>query len=160
MNTTLRYLLIAALALASSLALADHRGNNRGWGNGRGWNHPGYNSSRTTWSVNVNLGTGYYGGRSGYRTAYNYYPNVNGRIFNSSLGYISLDGLRYNNYYNPRPVIIQQNTYVRQSAPVTVRSSRVNRSLFRDRYGRCYEREYDRYGNESRIELPASACNF
>lgn len=156
MRNSLRYLLIASLALCSTLAWADHRGYNKGW------NRTGFRDGGSNWSVNINLGSTYAGRGNAFGRSWNgYHPSVNGRIFNSSLGYISLDGLRYNGYYNQRPVIIQQNTYIRQNTPVNIRSgSRLERSLLRDRYGRCYEREFDRFGNERRIELPASACNY
>lgn len=70
----------------------------------------------------------------------------------------------YDRYYDRRPVVVEKNIYIEHSTPanrVTTRSiSTSTTSLFRDRYGRCYERERDSFGNETRIELDPSQCNF
>jgi len=44
--------------------------------------------------------------------------------------------------------------------PVVNRSTTPQRRLLRDLSGRCYEIELDSAGNETRIELDPSACNF
>lgn len=67
-------------------------------------------------------------------------------------------------YNNRQPVVVYQNTYIDNPAPrttvITRSAPRSGTSLLRDVQGRCFERETDRNGNESRTELPASACNF
>jgi hypothetical protein len=64
-------------------------------------------------------------------------------------------------YGNRQPVVIYQNNYIERSAPVIISSRPLaNGSMLRDVQGRCYERRYDSYGNETRLELPSSACNF
>lgn len=64
-------------------------------------------------------------------------------------------------HYNKRqPVVIYQNTYINRSTPIVSYPSTSGSSLLRDVNGRCYERSTDYRGVETRIELPASACNF
>ncbi len=77
-----------------------------------------------------------------------------------SWGYDSYNS--YNSYNNRRPVIVHQNTYINEAprTRVVTRTPSSRTSLFRDRNGRCFEREFDSNGNESRIELPASECDF
>jgi hypothetical protein len=158
-----------AVLLASNLALADrddHRNNgrdphgkfdNRGnnnWNVGRDRGYrPDYRDNRwdrrdrdddVNWSVNLNIGARPFG--------YNPY------------GYNML-GYRPEPYsYRPRqPVIIYQNTYIEPSRSTTYITRRTNRqgvSLLRDSNGNCFERVRDRFGNETRTELPRSSCNF
>jgi hypothetical protein len=139
-HTLFKLILIGGLILSADAALAD------GWGHhGRGHGHDRHWAPAYT----------YYGGPR-------YYGRDRGDNFSLSLnfgspGYPS-GSVTYGNVYRPapvivqpaRPVIIEQNTYVTGGAP----------SLFRDRYGRCYERSYNSVGTEIRTEVPASACNF
>lgn len=63
-------------------------------------------------------------------------------------------------YGRGNTVIVHQNTYVNNEPRVIHRSTRSSTSLLRDVSGRCFERSYDSRGVETRIELPASNCNF
>jgi len=58
-------------------------------------------------------------------------------------------------------VVVYQNTYIDATprGPVTT-TLHSGTNLLRDINGRCFERSFDTYGNEIRVELPASACNF
>ena len=65
--------------------------------------------------------------------------------------------------YDDRPVIVHQNNTYINAAPrtrVVRRPGRNSTSLYRDIDGRCYEREIDSRGTETRTELPGSVCNF
>lgn len=80
------------------------------------------------------------------------------------IAYTTTWGAPYNTW-NPRggnTVIIHQNTYVDNSPRVVRRTTttRGTTSLLRDVEGRCFERSVDGRGVETRIELPASNCNF
>ena len=109
------------------------------------------------WLVSLNLGSGYssawYG--SGVGIGSNYYG-------------AGLGGSPFIPYRNRTSVIVSQPTvvYVNDSSRVTgqVLQESVNvrpaRSLLRDIHGDCFERTYNRSGRETRIQLPASACNF
>jgi hypothetical protein len=57
-------------------------------------------------------------------------------------------------------VVVQQNTYINSQPRVVSGSTYSTPSLLRDVNGRCYERSYDSRGNEVRIELSPSSCNF
>ncbi|HWK55134.1 MAG TPA: hypothetical protein VNR18_12235 [Hyphomicrobiales bacterium] len=157
MKPWLKFALIGGLLLANGAALADHRHDNRGW---RGHDRhpvvrhvqPYRNHSSDRWSFSLNLGRPYYAS-----------PGL-------SMGWSNRGRNSFNSFYNPRPivvaprqprtVIIENNTYVTPGTTVTYGSVQGATSLFKDRYGNCYERRYDGYGNETRIELPYSACNF
>ena len=178
---------LATLILGSSLALADGRDNNRGNGSynrnadrhhfdrridnrqGARFNN-GYNSRfnnrSSNWSVNLNLNSGWPaysrgGFGSSYYTAYPY-------RFGS---YTTIGGLGIVSTRNRNPVIVEHNTYINNSRPVyaepyresevyTRRSPGAGTSLLKDLNGRCFERSHDALGNETRIELPATACDF
>jgi len=175
MQRCLSLTLLATLILGSSLALADGRDHNR---NERGYerhagNHridsrraPYFSSSRNryhnrnndNWSVNLNLNSGW-----------SSYSNLNYRSGFQSWGnpwasYTTIPGLGIVST-RPAPVIIEHNTYI-TSNPVITGSAyqgsnrRSATSLLKDRYGRCFERRFDALGNETRIEVPATACNY
>lgn len=163
--------LVLAALLGSNLALADrddHRNNGRDphgkfdnrYSDSRGWNgNRGFTSNYrdnrwnrrdnddVNWSVNLSIGAVPFG--------YNPY------------GY-NMQGYRpqpYSSYYRSRqPVVIyQNNTYIepsRSTSYVTRRTNRQGVSLLRDSNGNCFERIRDRFGNETRTELPRSSCNF
>lgn len=161
-------LLVLFTVLASSVAWADRDRGDRG----RGWGHRNHDHGRSHVSVNVNVGRPYYRDYRDYR----YRPSIRSGSYSAwnygvGVGFYSGWGSPYarwdyfdRSYYNSRPVIVEKNIYIERATPtnrVTTRavtSSTV--SLFRDRYGRCYEREIDGFGNESRIELDPSECNF
>jgi hypothetical protein len=156
MNTTTRLLLAFFLLLGSSLALADHRDNNRGYN--RGWDRhdSGWNGRHDSWSVGISIGNNIPLYTNRYDSGYPF-------VFNPSLGFIRRSSLPYTRGYGQNRTVVINNTWI-DSSPATrvIRSAPVQagRSLLRDRYGRCYERETDRYGNETRIELPATKCDF
>ena len=78
------------------------------------------------------------------------------------IAYTTTWGAPYNtwNRRGGNTVIVHQNTYVNNEPRVVHRSTRNTSSLLRDVNGRCFERNVDSRGNETRIELPASNCNF
>ncbi len=134
----------------------DRHDNGRGWGrrdrDDRRWNNRRHDH-RDNVSVSLSFG--------------NVWPDYRYRDWNratSGLGiaYTTTWGAPGWGYNSRRPVVIHQNTYVNEAprARVVTRSSRSGTSLFRDINGRCFEREIDRNGNETRIELPASSCDF
>ena len=170
------------LLLVSSLTFADRDNNHRNNGNGREHHNNfvnQHNNSRgndwrrddradyrdnrwnrrdndydENWSINLNIGSRPFG--------YNPY------------GY-NMQGYRGQPLYrsNQPTVIYQNNTYIGQTRPntyirrpapttgyTTHETGRPGVSLLRDRSGRCYEREIDRFGNETRTELRSSECNF
>ncbi|MDY6982279.1 MAG: hypothetical protein SV422_04255 [Pseudomonadota bacterium] len=127
----------------------DHHDRGRGWGNGHR-NHRHYRD-RDRVSVSVNIG--------------NVIPDWRYRDYRratSGLGiaYTTAWGAPYNTYGRGNTVIVHQNTYVNNEPRVIYRSTRSTTSLLRDVSGRCFERSYDSRGVETRIELPASNCNF
>jgi hypothetical protein len=137
-HTLFKLILIGGLVLSADAALADrwgHHGHGRGHGYDRHW--------APAWS---------------YRPRYDHDDHFSLSLNFGSPGYSS-GSVTYGNVYRPapvivqpaRPVIIEQNTYITPSAAP---------SLFRDRYGRCYERSFNTLGTEIRTEVPASACNF
>jgi hypothetical protein len=81
-------------------------------------------------------------------------------VFNSSLGFIagSTIGLL------AAPRMVEQNYYVREYAEpqVVIRHEGNGRSisLFKDRYGTCYERETDRYGRVIKRRIADYNCDF
>jgi hypothetical protein len=139
----LKLALLSVLVFSADAALADRWHNNRGWrGHDRHWDHGHrHRHDNIRWSVNLNVGAPSYWGS--YGRTWRSYP-YGWRTFYSPPPTVVVQ--------QPPPVIIQQNTYVPPSSGGT--------SLFRDRYGRCYERSYNTLGTEIRTELPASACNF
>lgn len=162
MKPWLKFAMIAGLLLANGTALADRHHDNRGW-RGPDRHHvirqpqkhrvirhqQAHRGSRDHWSVSLNFGQPYYGS-----------PGL-------SMGWSNRG---WGSFFNPRPivvtprqprtVIIENNTYVTPGTTVTYGSVQGATSLFKDRYGNCYERRFDAYGNETRVELPYSACNF
>jgi len=148
------------------------RGNDRSWDRGwdRGFNPPGHNSNRwgrtnnrSRVSINVNV-------NDRWRPAYRPYNNWN--TFGSSIGYsvgFGSWGSGFSAWSTPapvyrqrQPVVVYQNTYIDATprSSVTTTPLRSGTSLLRDINGRCFERSFDNNGNETRVELPATACNF
>ena len=168
--------LTAAIALAvlltSNLALADrddHRNNGRN-------PHVKFNNGRADWGHNRGIGNFPNSYRNDRRDRHDHDDNVNwsvnlnigARPFGyNPYGYNML-GYRpdpYANRYRSRqPVVIyQNNTYIDPVPSTTYITRRTNRqgvSLLRDSNGNCFERVRDRFGNETRTELPRSSCNF
>lgn len=116
-----------------------------------------YPGSRDSWSVSLGLGSGYSSSSFWYGTG-----------FNTGVGY-GLYGNRWYDYtpytpYRNRTVVVKQPTvvYVNESPRVSTRvtTPRPERSLLRDIDGNCFERHYDDRGVETRVRLPASACQF
>lgn len=121
------------------------------------WDDRHHDHDRDQVAVNLSFGNVW---RPGYRDF---------DSFNTfGLGYSTFNtwGTPYDSWaYNKRrPLVVYQNTYIDSPAPSTrvlsTSRPRSGTSLLRDLNGRCFERETDRYGNETRTELPASACNF
>lgn len=178
----MKNLLLVTTALAfvigaTELMADDRRGFDRGRGNDRSWdrgfNPPGrsFNNNGNRWSrvndrsrvsINVNV-------NNRWRPAYRPYNNWN--TFGSGIGYsvgFGSWGSGFSAWSTPapvyrqrQPVVVYQNTYIDATpvSPVTT-TLRSGTSLLRDINGRCFERSFDNGGNEIRVELPASACNF
>jgi len=175
-------LLFAAAALglllgALEVQADDRRGYDRGRGqdrnfnrDNRGFNQPGYNRNwdrrdydrrdynRRNVSVNVNI-------NDRWRPAYRPYTYSG---IGYSLGFGSW-GSGFSAWSAPvivsprvvrQPVVVYQNTYVNAAPRGTASTYNSGTSLLRDINGRCFERSYDSFGNETRYELPVSACNF
>jgi hypothetical protein len=151
------------LLLGTQTSFADHRDRWDRHDNGRGWAHGRHDRDR--WErrdrdfrdhVSVNLSFGHVLPDWRYR---DYHRATSG----VGISYTTTWGPPSNVYrYDSRPVIVHQNTYINEAprTRVVTRSGRGRTSLFRDITGRCFEREIDGRGNETRTELPASACNF
>ncbi|MEY4641918.1 MAG: hypothetical protein RLZZ227_1912 [Pseudomonadota bacterium] len=156
-------LLGANLSFADRDGWKDHgrgRGHDREWrDNDRGWDHHDrddwHRHDRDRDRVSVSLSFGNAWGSPFYRD----------RSWNGvGVGYDRFDSWGYDRRYrNNRPVVVYQNNTYIAPAPrtrVITRSNPAGTSLLRDIDGRCFERETDRNGNERRMELPSSACNF
>ncbi len=125
---------------------------------------------RANVSYNVNFVNSVGFGNQRWRQDYHdrRWNNFGAGIGYTTFGVNSFDswGSPYSNwgYNNRQPVVVYQNTYIDNPTPrttvITRSAPRSGTSLLRDVHGRCFERETDRYGNETRTELPASACNF
>jgi len=178
------------MALATGNASADpvHRSNgSRFFNNGHGFNngfniHFSYNrnnrfNSRNSWNRNFRRND-IYGSRYNYRpyrhngwsASLNYGTGYNTWYGTSLLAGIGA-GYAYTPWRNQTTVVYTQPrvVYVNDSSRVTGRviervvdrpSAGPARSLLRDIHGDCYERAYDSRGVETRVQLPASACNF
>lgn len=169
-----RILLIASVIgtmVISQAASADNRSHRRG-----------YNS----YSSSFNYGRGYssgrinpyhYGSRGRYRdnyfnisfgNRYDRYPRYRRHSSGSFLGGLVVGSLlNYPRYYE-RPIyrsvpVIDtyrsgsRNVRVYGTAPAPVASGR---RLLRDLEGNCFERNVDEEGNEVRVQLEASECDF
>jgi hypothetical protein len=170
MKKLLSFTAALLMLLGTQTALADHRDrwdrgdshydrhdNGRGWNNGwnnnrrdnRGWNRRDHDNV----SVSLSFGNVW----SDYR-----YRDWNRATSGFGVAYTTAWGAPYDTWgYNSRPIIVHQNTYVSEPRTrVVTRTPTSRTSLFRDISGRCFEREIDRNDNESRVELPASECDF
>lgn len=138
----------------------DYRGNNgNGWGHGiqqRRWDNRRDVRRYDDRDLSISLSFGnvtrpYYG--SSFGTGFG---------INTWSGFGSSWNRPARTYDNRQPVVIyqNQNTYINRSTPIVSRPSTFGTSLLRDVNGRCYEREFDSRGNETRLELPSAACNF
>jgi len=174
----MKNVLMASVALAFAIgatdAIADERrGGDRGRGPDRsfdrgydrGFSSPGFNTNR--WrgrndrdrvSFNININDRWH---PAYRpwgwNSFGY--NVGFRSWGTGL---SVWSGTYPVYRRQQPVVVYQNTWIdtgprSTTVPVVINGGT---SLLRDINGRCFERSYDRLGNETRVELPTSACNF
>ncbi len=165
--------IVAALVL-SQVATADSRQHRRGYSDYGHGNH--YRSSyrrhnsRNYYSSRYN--PYYYGNRGGsfiglsYANRYSRHGHrdsssfVGGLVLGSLLSYPLYSSRRsyraYDTVYRSRPVIrTREVVYANQSTPVAN-----GRRLLRDLEGNCFERLIDEDGNEMRIQLDASECNF
>ncbi|MES2626198.1 MAG: hypothetical protein V4628_13020 [Pseudomonadota bacterium] len=159
--------------LVSNVSLAGHN-DNRGNGHGRGHNkfESRHNDSRNYDRRDT---------RVIVRDNYRYYDRDDGDNVSINLSFGAVRPFGYNAYgynmqgYNPDPfgnrarqptIVYQNNTYIEPAQPAystsytTRRTNRQGVSLLRESSGRCFERTRDAYGNETRIELPRSDCNF
>lgn len=153
----------ACLMLGSATSFADRddakrwsqsrhdNGYHRGWDRGDRWDRRWDNRRRDRDHdhVSINLGFGNSWG----------YPYT-GSYFGFGVG-------NYSSWHNRNraPVVIyENNTYIERSAPrttvITRSAPRSGTSMLRDVNGRCFERQYDRNGNETRIEVSPAECNF
>ena len=119
--------------------------------------HPNYSPRHNdSWSISVNLGSGYY---PGYNIGYSSYPGYAGNSAYRNYG----NAVRYPRTpaVNHTTVIYQQPSVVYVNEPTSrVSSQRAEPGLLRDINGNCFERSYDSQGRENRRRLPDSACNF
>lgn len=154
MNKFLACAAACLLLVGAQTASADHRwdrGHHPHHHHGKGHGHRNHAHYRDHDRVSVRVNIG------------NVVPDWRYRDYQratSGLGiaYSTTWGPAYNRGGNT--VIVHQNTYVNPEPRVVHRSSAYSTSLLRDVSGRCYERRYDSRGNETRIELPPSSCNF
>lgn len=154
------------LALGAQTASADHRDRwDRGHshydhpGKGRGWAHGRRNHApvrvrdhdHDRVSINLNIGNAAPDWR------YRDYERATSGL---GISYTTTWGAPSWNRRGGDTVIVHQNTYINNEPRVVHRTTRNTTSLLRDVSGRCYERSFDSRGNETRIELPSSNCNF
>lgn len=158
--------IIAAMVL-SQAASADNRSHRRGYNSygsnfnysrgysSRGINpyHYGSRNRRNDNYFNVSFGNRY--GR-GYRR-HSSGSFFGGLVLGSLLSY---PRVHERTIYRPIPVV---DTYSTGAGNVTVYSTAPvasGRRLLRDLEGNCFERNIDEEGNEIRVQLDASECNF
>lgn len=154
---TLAVALLVALML-SQTASADSRHHRRGYSYGYsnhyqpnsyhyGYNRRHYRGNHSSYSYG-----NYYGGHNGHHGSHDnewgYF--VGGAILGSLLTYP-----RYQAPVRETREIV----YVKETAPRRTSSS-VGRRLLKDLEGNCFERVRDEEGNEIRVQIEASACNF
>jgi hypothetical protein len=150
MNKLLMCAAACLLLVGTQTASADHRwdrghSHNKHYDRGHGHrNHHVHQRDRV--SVNLNIGR--------------VVPDWRYRDYQRATSGL---GVAYTTAWSAPPrntVIVHQNTYINNEPRVVSRSTRSATSLLRDVNGRCYERSYDSRGNEVRIELSPSSCNF
>ena len=164
---------IAALIL-SQAAWADNRHNRRGYNSWGYSNYSGYNRYYGR-SYSRGYNPYHYGYRRGRGYSNYYYGNryygghrydsgsfFGGLVLGSLLSYPRYSSKRYNTVtYRSQPVtqtrevVVVNNSTSGNSTPVAS-----GRRLLRDLEGNCFERVVDEEGNEIRIQLEASECNF
>ncbi|MDR0781806.1 MAG: hypothetical protein LBF16_14135 [Pseudomonadales bacterium] len=164
-HTLFKLMLVSGLFLSADAALADGRSNSHNVRSSHDnhWSAPArnYTPPRNTYvAPRNNYNSGYSGGSSARWSV-----NLN---FGSP-GYWG-SGLSYGRVYSP-PVIVSPapRIIVPAAPPVVINNTYVTTpsyaapaapSLFRDLYGRCYERSYNAQGAEIRTEVHPSLCNF
>lgn len=138
-------ILVPVLAMAGGHAVRG--GGFRGYSGHNEWRGPArvirpHVGAYSAIGLGIGLGVGYGIGYSAFGAPYYGYP--------------------YSSWYYgpPREVIVEHNTYVEQPSERVYTSRPNETSLLRDLQGRCYERTYDRNGNELRTELDPAECNF
>ncbi|MCH7817274.1 MAG: hypothetical protein IIC60_11965 [Proteobacteria bacterium] len=151
---------IAALVL-SQTASADsrhHRRSHHSFGHYSNYNpyHYGFGSHH---------GGSYFGFSYGHNRHYGHRSSgsfLGGLVLGSLLSYPSYSSRRYDTVsYRSAPVIRSREVVVvnrsitRSTAPIAS-----GRRLLRDLEGNCFERIVDEDGNEIRVQLDASECNF
>ena len=103
-------------------------------------------------------GGAYWNFSVGGRYRHNHFDSgalLGGIVLGSVLGH-SVASSRYDRAYTPSSSRVR----VISRTPVRSRTSTPQRRLLRDLSGRCYEIVLDSAGNETRVELDPSACNF
>ncbi|MDA1370820.1 MAG: hypothetical protein O2971_08690 [Proteobacteria bacterium] len=87
---------------------------------------------------------------------------VGGLVLGSLLSYPSYSSRRYDTVtYRSRPVTrTREVVVVKDRAPVNSAPIASGRRLLKDLEGNCFERNVDEEGNEIRVQLDPSECNF
>ncbi len=161
---------IAALIL-SQTANADSRHNRRdynsyGYGNhySSRYNpyHYGYRDRRGGSYFSLSYGNRYDYRRRGRRHSYDSGSFVGGLVLGSLLSYPRYSNRRYETVtYRSAPITrTREVVYVNRSTPASNAPVASGRRLLRDLEGNCFERVVDEEGNEVRLQLEASECNF
>lgn len=139
-------LAVLTLCVASAAFPVQAGGGHRGHGyDHRGWGHSGH----------------YYRGGHGHRSHHNH----NGAYLLGGLVLGSVLASAYHRgnergYYEPYPVT--RTVYRTMPSRVVIREAIVapaGRSLFRDRHGNCFERNYNGDGDEVHYELDPADCD-
>jgi hypothetical protein len=141
-----------------------------GFNSYRGYRNSYRNSYRSAFRSYRNYNRGSYAGLSyGYRTPY--YGRRNSYSGGDFLGGLLVGSVLTSavssSYYSPprqhttivRPVVRSNVVVVREQSARSVPAS-AGRSLLRDLQGNCFERFTDEQGNQVRIQLEASECDF
>lgn len=159
--TTVFATVLAAPAMADSRHYGNHY--NTRYGNfGTGYRNDG-------WSMRITARTRYGSWRSNaWNSRYRYRGSYDsgfttGFLYGSVLG--SAAGAWYEPRYSNRTTVIYKEptvVYVNEISRPTgrIQGTPVARSLLRDIHGDCFERTTDVNGRETRVQLPASACDF
>lgn len=164
-----RLLLSASIIVAmviSQAASADNRSHRRGynsWSSGFNYNR-GYSSHRVNpyhYGDRGRRGGNYY--NFSYGSRYGHYRRHDSGIFLGGLvlgSLLSYPRTYERTVYRGVPAV---ETYARNGGNVRVYSSAPvasGRRLLRDLEGNCFERNVDEEGNEIRVQLDASECEF
>lgn len=139
-------LAVLALCVTSAAVPAQAGGGHRGHGyDHRGWGHGGH----------------YYRGSHGHRSHHNHNGAylIGGLVLGSVLASAYHRG-QDRDYYEP--YLVTRTVYRTVPSRVVVREVFVapaGQSLFQDRHGNCFERNYNRNGDEVLYELDPADCD-